>query len=195
MEKKVIAVSLGSFKLWGCPYCGYRSGCTPVSFNNSIVFECGECEKLSVVLCNGASGSSIGLGEDKEFPKLEKHPREGTPAHGRADIRPESGGEFFQSRGIGVDYTPGCFVCSQEAKFHHNIAGFVCTKEAGERVVKMFIQGALLDFRENEPDRVQVKIGACNKHFGNLKKLNELVKEEEIITAEMISLSISEKEE
>lgn len=36
-----MAVSLESFKLWGCPYCGYRSGCMPVSFNNSIVFECG----------------------------------------------------------------------------------------------------------------------------------------------------------
>lgn len=53
----------------------------------------------------------------------------------------------------------------------NNIAAFVQCKEAGERVVRMFKKGARLDYRDHEPDRVQVKIGACDTHLPNLVRL------------------------
>lgn len=65
----------------------------------------------------------------------------------------------------------------------NNIAAFVQCKEAGERVVAMFPQGAWLDYRDYEPDRVQVKIGACDKHLPNLQKLYELTREGVITNA------------
>lgn len=58
-------------------------------------------------------------------------------------------------------------------------------KAAGERVVAMFQRGARLDYREHEPDYVQVKIGACDKHLANLQKLDQLAGKG-IITQEMV---------
>lgn len=196
MEKtNVIAISFKSFELYGCPYCGYRSGYTPVFGGGSTVFECGECRATSVLLADNLSVSSIGLcntttpGNPTQYPKLQEHPRKGIASHGNADPKPKNGGEFFRSRGIGLDQTPGCFVCGGNETLHANISGFVNTKEAGERVVAMFDKGARLDFRLHEPDRIQVKIGACNNHRKNLEKLDELIKETTVITADMIILS------
>ncbi len=45
-----------------------------------------------------------------------------------------------------------------------NIAAFVTSKEEGEEVVRWFGDGAYLDFRPSEPNWIQVKIGACEKH-------------------------------
>ena len=69
-----------------------------------------------------------------------------------------------------------------------NIAGFVVSKESGERIVDgMFNKvGARLDYREWEQNWIQVKIGACPEHLENLKKLNELTIKSRTITKEMV---------
>jgi hypothetical protein len=183
-----IAVLSDDVQKWGCPYCGYRSGYSPISGGGTAVVVCGECERSFAVLATGMTKSSIGFGD--LYPELQEHPRKGTPAHGKPDKRPEGGGEFFYSRGIGLDNCT-CFVCGthdRDGKGHtmlNNIAAFVQTKEAGERVVAMFNQGAWLDYRDYEPDRVQVKIGACDKHLPNLKRLDKLT-DDGIITPEMV---------
>ena len=84
------------------------------------------------------------------------------------------------------DNTPGCFVCGGKEGLHDNIAAFVQCKESGQRILNMFSCGARLDYREFEPDRVQVKIGACKKHLENLKKLDDSTKGSGIITEDGI---------
>ncbi|MFA6407694.1 MAG: hypothetical protein WCV80_03250 [Candidatus Paceibacterota bacterium] len=184
-----IAVSVSELSKWGCPYCGFRSGTTPMSGGGSTLWCCGECNKTSVALATGVTRSTIGIGAGPTtlYPELSEHPRKGTPSHGKPDKQPEGGGEFFLSRGIGTDMTPGCFICGGEKGHYHNISAFVQCKEAGERIVLLFPKGARLDFRDFEPDRVQVKIGACNKHLKNLKLLEKLTKDAQgIITKNMI---------
>ncbi len=188
-QDKIFAVALDEFVKWGCPHCGFRSGTSPISVRGSSLWQCGECGKGCIILSIGVVKSSIGIGgEDSTiYPELTNHPRKGIPAHGKHDIRPGGGGEFFRSRGIGTDVTPGCFVCGGETGYHQNIAAFVECKEAGERVVSLFPTGARLDWREFEPDRVQVKIGACNKHVMNLKVLEIAVTESKgVITEDMV---------
>jgi len=81
-------------------------------------------------------------------------------------------------------------VARQEMR--NNIAAFVQCKDAGQRVVDMFKHGAWLDYRVSEPDRVQVKVGACDKHKKNLQKLDELTSSADgVITSEMIETAVS----
>lgn len=188
-EYPIIAVDVESYLLYGCPYCGYRSGIINIAGYGSQSCVCGECDKTSVILNMTVKKSSIGFGKSPEYPVLQKHPREGIPLHGNPDTRPENGGEFFRARGIGKDWTPGCFVCGGEKKVYNNLAGFVNTKEAGERAMLLFDKGARVDYREHDPDYVQVKIGACNNHLENLEKLLELTTENGTITEEMVALS------
>lgn len=189
-DKLIIAISVNDLCKFGCPYCGYRSGTTPVHTPGSSVWKCGSegCGKTSCVLAEGVMKSSMSFGG--YFPSLQEHPRHGIPSHGNRDVRPGSGGEFFRSRGIGLDMVD-CFVCGTRDRdgsgrnYLHNIAAFVRCKEAGERVIAMFSCGAYLDYRDFEPDRVQVKIGACDFHLGNLKKLNQLT-HDGVITSERV---------
>ncbi len=69
-----------------------------------------------------------------------------------------------------------------------NVSWFVLSKEAGERVVDgMFNNvGAWLDYREWEPNWIQVKFGACPEHLESLKKLNDDTIESGTITKEMV---------
>ena len=188
-----LAVSGSEVEQWGCPYCGYRSGYSWASGGGASIFVCGECEKGFVILAEGVTRSSFGFG-DGFHPELSVHPRAGIPSHNSSDKRPEGGGEFFNSRGIGLDNCT-CFICGtrdRDGKGHvalNNIAAFVQCKEAGERVVAMFLRGARLDYREYEPDRVQVKIGACDRHKPNLKDLDKLTSDG-IITQDRISLAM-----
>jgi hypothetical protein len=152
-------------------------------------WRCGECQTTCVVLGDGIEVSPIGFGS--EFPELQPHPREGTPSHGTPDERPEGGGEFCQPRPIGMDRTPGCFVCGGEDALHHNFSGFVRTKESGERVLELFESGARLDYRELEPDYVQVKIGACESHKPNLTHLHKAVRADGIITKDRIDEALT----
>jgi len=196
----VIAVSETEIRQFGCPYCGYRSGHTSISAFGSNVWICGsgECRKECCILAEGVTRSTIGFGSF--YPELQAHPRRGIPSHGAPDKKPDGGGEFFYSRGIGMEWELSCFCCGARDYRHrsrdtskpgngllNNIAAFVECKAAGERVVAMFQKGARLDYRDYEPDRVQVKIGACNTHLPNLQKLFELVKDDSIITNARIS--------
>lgn len=197
MEKvipSVIAVSVTELNLFGCPHCGYRSGSSLLSFGGAATWRCGsnECGKTSCILAEGLTKSPIGFGDF--YPTIQDHPRRGVPSHGNPDAKPEGGGEYFSSRGIGVDVCP-CFVCGEVRcsptsmnLVLNNIAAFVRCKEAGERVVRLFRGWARLDYREYEPDRVQVKVGACEKHFINLQKLDGLVKDG-VITEEKIRVA------
>lgn len=110
---------------------------------------------------------------------------------GRPDSQPVDGGEFFGARGIGADSTPGCFVCGGAEGLYTNVAGFVQGKAAGERVVAMFRTGARLDYREYEPDRVQVKVGACEQHVEQLRTLRQATLAEGRITPTMIDSAIN----
>lgn len=185
----VIAVSESDHKQFGCPTCGYRSGHSHVSFSGAMTWRCGECDTTCVVLAEGVDVSPIGFGQD--HPELQTHPREGIPSHGRPDERPKSGGEFCEPRPVGMDRTPGCFICGGDDDLHHNFAGFVRCKESGERVVTMFEHGVRLDYREHEPDRVQVKIGACREHKPNLEHLQQAVRTDGIITEKRIAKAIA----
>jgi len=191
----VVAVSIKEMEEFGCPYCGYQSGCAHVSSGGTTAWTCGseECSKTCCVLAEGVVKSKIGI--NGSYPDLQAHPRRGIPKHGRPDKKPEGGGEFFHSRGIGLDRCT-CFVCGthdRDGQGHYylnNIAAFVQCKEAGERVVSMFTKGARLDYRDFEPDRVQVKIGACDKHKLNLQKLHELT-QDGVITVSRINEAIA----
>src|SRR4030042_6394738 len=186
------AISADEHELYGCPRCGYRSGSVMVSGRGAAVISCGECDKVYVVLAKGLTRSPIGFGDC--YPRLQQHPRKGIPKHGKSDKRPEEGGEFFCPRGIGLDDCT-CFVCGTHKRdgkketMLHNIAAFVQCKTAGERVVARFPKGADLDYRPYEPDRVQVKIGACDQHLENLKALYKLC-EDGILTEEKINKAI-----
>jgi hypothetical protein len=79
----------------------------------------------------------------------------------------------FSPRGIGCDSCPGCFVCGGDTKLYSNIAAFVKSKEDGLQIVTWFERGARLDWRDSEPNWIQVKIGACDKHMPNLYRLME----------------------
>ena len=194
-EPQVIAVSAVEISKFGCPHCGYRSGFTLMSGNGAAVWKCGgeECNRTSVILAEGITRSPIGVGG--LYPELQPHPRRGIPAHGTPDRQPMGGGEFFNSRGIGSEWKLSCFCCGAQDKdpqkssgLLNNIAAFVQGKASGERVVKMFDTqggGAKLDYREREPDRVQVKIGACNEHLPNLKKLDSLVSDNIIVESKI----------
>ena len=56
----------------------------------------------------------------------------------------------------------------------------------------MFQHGAMLDYREHEPDYVQVKVGACDQHLPALQLLHEACREDRRITAERIASAISD---
>jgi hypothetical protein len=79
----------------------------------------------------------------------------------------------WRVRGIGKDWTPGCFLCplSEAGPLYHNIAAFVATREDGERIVRWFGHGARLDYRPAEPQWIQVKVGACDRHLPELREL------------------------
>jgi len=185
--ESIIAVAQNEVKQFGCPHCGFRSGSMPMSGGGSGIWNCGECGRECVVLAEGITKSSIGIGD--EYPELQPHPRRGTPSHGTPDNQPDEGGEFFRSRGIGLDQTPGCFICGGDDGLNNNISAFVQCKAAGERVVAMFTHGARLDYRESEPDRVQVKIGACDTHKAHLEKLCELTAQDGTITEAKVTSS------
>jgi len=163
-----IAVKRSEMVISGCPHCGYRSGSSYMSGGGASVWRCGSCGKGCEVWNENLTVSPFNNGE----AKLIKHPLFPTPSRGRPDNVPKEGGEYFRSRGVGMDSTPGCFVCGGEKGMRNNISGYVQCKEAGERIVNKFEHGARLDYREYEPDYIQVKIGACQRHVHCLEDLS-----------------------
>ncbi len=86
----------------------------------------------------------------------------------------------YYIRGIGLDNIPsGCFCCGKNEKTYlHNISGFVEDRGAGESITNIFGEyGARLDYRDCEPNWIQVKIGACDEHLPNLRDLERVVRE------------------
>lgn len=187
-QDPLIAVSAVDVKKFGCPHCGFRSGHTTVMKGGTSVWICAECGQDCCILAPGVIKSEIGFKGDHHisYPRIQNHPREGTPAHGTPDKRPEAGGEFFTSRGIGKEFNLECFVCGAQPGLMANIAAFVRCKAAGERVVELFKKGARLDYRDFEPDRVQVKVGACSKHEPCLETLHSLVVQDNVVSKRLI---------
>jgi len=203
----IACISWSDYDRFGCPSCGCDSAAGGgVSGGGAQLAVCRECGSNYVILADGLEKSSMGFNKDGGtvfsmrgeleesddivIPVRQKHPRHGTPKHAyiRPDVRPDGGGDFFNSRGIGIDTTPGCFCCGGEKKYYNNIAAFVESKQAGERIVEFFGGfGAWLDYREYEPDWIQVKIGACDEHLPNLKKLAELT-EDDVITFDKVEV-------
>lgn len=93
-------------------------------------------------------------------------------------------------RGIGTDHTPGCFVCGGEPGMYSNVSGFVTSKEAGEQIVAWFPRGARLDYREHEPNWIQVKVGACAVHLPHLQQLAGSVTSDGTVTEARITAAI-----
>jgi hypothetical protein len=109
----------------------------------------------------------------------------------------------YLPRGIGSNWLP-CFICGHkrvercqadmaafvDASLIHIYPEFVKDDE-GKRVVehpimRFFFENdivAKLDYREHEPNRVQVKLGACGEHVPNLELLCYLTMNDGKITA------------
>lgn len=86
----------------------------------------------------------------------------------------------FASRGIGLDELDCCFVCGEKERepgsgnMFHNIAAFVASRDDGDKLTAWFWPGsARVDYREYEPHRIQLKIGACTRHLPHLRYLHE----------------------
>jgi hypothetical protein len=102
--------------------------------------------------------------------------------------------ENYSPRGIGSNWLP-CYICNQGGgdEVQSDMAAFVDSKSAGERVVAIYEElglHATLDFRSHEPNWVQVKVGACDKHLSNLEKLTKLCSEDKTITPAKIVQSL-----
>ena len=151
-----------------------KNGVTVVDFLSQIPFtETGEIEKMK----NGFALEKDGF----VWPIVGHHPREGILKHSLVlpDIRPEDGkGDFCTPRGVGYD-----------------LACFVKSKEAGERITNMINLvnkdyqekgfSCRLDYREEEPLWIQVKITYPNEL--RARYLEELIQSHDnIITEEFV---------
>lgn len=85
--------------------------------------------------------------------------------------------EYFSCRGLGSETNLTCLVTGEILPLMSNISGFVASKEAGERVVKMFEGRAWLDYRPHEPGWVQVKIGTIPKYVVVLELIMEFTRQ------------------
>lgn len=87
----------------------------------------------------------------------------------------ENGSIPFRTRGIGSEFGK-CFKCDHAQGLMGNISAFVDNREDGERIVEMFNNhGVYLDYRESEPNWIQVKILACTEHLPDLQLLNRAI--------------------
>ena len=185
---QVVAVNWRDVRAWGCPYCGRHTHVHSNEYLGSSLLICNGCGKGFVMLGDGITKSQIGVGsgDNISYPAMVDHPRAGMPPLPRPDIHPE----YFSSRGIGSEFGTACFVCGQGGNtLYSNIAAFVKSKEAGQRVVEMFDNvGVRLDYREFEPDWIQVKIMACKDHLVNLEKLDEMSRVDRVLTHKMVEI-------
>lgn len=97
---------------------------------------------------------------------------------------------MYTPRGIGFNWIP-CFVCGgEDTSLKSDMAAFVENKESGEKVVELFKSSgfyAKLDYRDFEPDWVQVKIGACKDHQNILEDLYTLTCQKKAITKDILN--------
>jgi hypothetical protein len=173
----MIAVSFSEFNLYGCIYCGceYVFNPTGISGGGGSFAQCGECGTHFYIVADGMKKSSW-----VNCPAVQSHPRIGVLKHTFVlpDLKPADEGEFFSPRGVGDD-----------------LAGFVKSKQAGERIIKMFESvlrrpvKTYLDYRKHEPTWIQVKV---QKEDCDLEKLCKLTKDG-IITIDKIKQSIRQE--
>lgn len=184
MMSKVKAIHWEDFEKWGCPNCGSDYCYSSMRMGNEVPATCGECKHEFVILPSNMRYSSFKIGNgDEELYQVEvmAHPRVGIPKHKykAPDVRPEGDGEYWSPRGIGYD-----------------LAGFVKSKEAGERIVAMFEKAlgkkpeTWLDYREREPNWIQVKVHGSE---ADLNLLYDLTKDTGIITEEIVKKVIKKK--
>lgn len=133
---------------------------------------------------------SHGIGIEKNgavYPIVGPHPRRGIPAHDLVipDIRPEEkDSDYCYPRGVGYD-----------------LACFVKSKEAGERITEMINRVVKdykdrpfychLDYREDEPLWIQIKIAYQNEL--RARYLEQLIKEHENVITEGIVRNAANK--
>lgn len=99
--------------------------------------------------------------------------------------------EYFSSRGQGSDYNIPSLVTGNHLEFCTNIAAYVRSKEAGERILAMLKGRARLDLRAYEPNYIQIKIGVEDQYVGVLTRLHEAtVLMEGIITPRIIAWAL-----
>ena len=190
----MIAISDSDRREFGCPYCGCDTALVSGSFGGgTFPVSCIECKKNYVVLADGISRSTMGFGTNKkdingkiifEYPVLSEHPRKGISAHKYVapDVKPENG-DYCSPRGVGYD-----------------LACFVKTKMAGERIVEMVKEfedkgvSCWLDYREHEPNWIQVKFSTKEKireYFldGKLKENDKIITKE--LLEEVLTMPIN----
>lgn len=90
-------------------------------------------------------------------------------------------GAAWNSRGIGSEFGLPCFVTGAPSTgpgdLKPNIAAFVESQEAGTVIVASMFNGlARLDYREKEPNWIQVKVGVVKEHKAALEELDRLTR-------------------
>ena len=177
------AIRMGDFDKWGCPICGSDYSYSSMSGGGAADVTCGECGHEYILVSDSLDEVPFKAGKGEMSAGtvfIIDHPRKGIEKHKykAPDLRPDCDGEYWSPRGIGYD-----------------LSGFVKSKEAGERIVAMFEKAlgkkpeTWLDFREREPNWIQVKVQGSE---ADLEKLYELTKETGIITYDII-LSVIKK--
>lgn len=85
---------------------------------------------------------------------------------------------YWTTRPIGLDTTPGCFVCGVTSRndnpgdYMNNIAAHV--KKVDEAAaLACFERGARMDYYHGDKESPQIKVGTCDKHLDVLKYLQE----------------------
>lgn len=173
---KVIAINYDDFLKYGCANCG----CDVVLQKDGIggLGTCEECGQKQMFF-RESKRSMVGFYDENHnlyFPEVEEHPRKGIPWHPYEwpDPKPESGGEYWTSRGIGYD-----------------LSGFVKSKKAGERLLQM-VKDVLnvekpkswLDWRPFEPRWIQFKF---QKEEFDLEKLDTMArKNDDVLTMDIL---------
>ncbi len=96
----------------------------------------------------------------------------------------------WKVRGIGLEFNLPCFITkagTSEPALKPNISGFVSSKKQGVRLVMMFDGLARLDYREYEPNWIQVKVGVIPQHEKALVELQRrVIQNGNRVTAEII---------
>ena len=182
----MLAINCEEAVKYGCPNCGCDSWIRDNTYRaNQPSGKCKSCGVAYQIFAEGITESSVGFGTNRkdyngkqifEYPKLIPHPRRGIPQwhYEEPDIRPESGGEYWNSRGIGYD-----------------LSGFVKSKQAGERILLLVKEvlgkdepASWLDYRKNEPSWIQFKF---QKTEFDLKKLDDMTRSNgNIITKDIL---------
>lgn len=97
---------------------------------------------------------------------------------------------MYIPRGIGLNWM-SCFVCDgEDISLKSSMAAFAENKESGEKMVELFKSSgfhAKLDYRDSEPNWVQVKIGACKEHQNMLENLYALTCQKRTITKDILN--------